>query len=309
MGTWRELRNGQNARPTGPRSFLLLGVFLVVFAGVFGPVVASEYVPVDPDESALEDVVPDYSAMTMPAVEPEGPLWREVWIGADATARSWLLYSGMTLAPFTGIHDDGLRFRFASGYGQYRWKGRVVAGNGDRARGSGDYTYVDGLVGYLTRTGPLTTKAFAGVSLASHTIRELALPTGPGFDPGDTPISGDEIGVKLALEFWLNLGSKGWTSLDLNWTQAHDAYSARWRAAYRVWPTVSLGVEAIVNGDERYDVGKLVDDPGLEHLNRRGGAFIRYEWFGGEVSLAGGVSASADTNTTPYATLNWITQF
>lgn len=242
----------------------------------------------------------------VPAAEP---LWREVWIGADATSRSWLVYSGMTISPWSGIHDDGIRFRFATGYGQYRWRGTQATAAGERARGSGDATFADGLVGYLKRLGPLTAKAFVGVSYSGHRITELMQPLGIPVAPGEEPIHGDEIGVKTALELWLNMGSQAWSSLDLNWSSAHDTYSARLRAGWRAWPTVSIGVEGIVNGDSRYEIGRLVEAPGLDHLNRRGGMFLRYEWFGGEVSLAGGISSAPDEGVRPYANVNWITQF
>ena len=237
-------------------------------------------------------------------------LWREVWIGADATATSWLVYSGMTLSPLSGIHDDGPRLRFATGYGGYSWRGTSKAINGSVAHGAGTTVYADALVGYLKRLGPLTAKAFVGVSLSGHTVTELVQPLGIPVAPDEAPINGREIGVKAALELWLNVGARGWSSLDLNWTGAHDTYSARFRAAWRAWPTVSLGVEAIVNGDQRHDIAEFVSEPGLDHLERRAGAFVRYEWYGGEVSLAGGVtSAPDDGGIKPYATLNWITQF
>lgn len=38
------------------------------------------------------------------APKPESVPWREVWTGADATQDSWLIYSGMTLSPFSHIH-------------------------------------------------------------------------------------------------------------------------------------------------------------------------------------------------------------
>ncbi|MEQ1653614.1 MAG: cellulose biosynthesis protein BcsS [Hyphomicrobium sp.] len=238
------------------------------------------------------------------------PFWREVWIGADATSTSWLVYSGATLSPLSGIHDDGPRLRFATGYGGYSWRGRSQATDGTVARGAGTTLFADALVGYLKRLGPLTAKAFAGVSLSGHTVTELVQPLGIPVAPGEEPIDGREVGAKAAIELWLNIGARAWSSLDLNWTSAHDTYSARLRAAWRAWPTVSIGAEAIVNGDRRYDIGDFVAAPGLEYLERRGGAFARYEWFGGEVSLAGGVaSAPGNDGVKPYATLNWITQF
>lgn len=238
------------------------------------------------------------------------PFSREVWIGADATTSSWLVYSGMTLSPLSGIHDDGPRLRFATGYGGYSWSGRARAADGSAAHGSGTTIFADALAGYLKRLGALTAKAFVGVSLSGHTVTELVQPLGIPVAPGEAPIDGREIGAKAALELWLNIGARGWSSLDLNWTSAHDTYAARFRAAWRAWPTVSLGVEAILNGDQRHDIVQFMSEPGLDHIERRLGAFARYEWYGGEVSLAGGIAAAADDGgTKPYATLNWITQF
>lgn len=245
-----------------------------------------------------------------PGTAAPEPFWREVWIGADATTSSWLVYSGITLSPLSGIHDDGPRLRFATGYGGYRWKGTARTTEGEIARGAGTTFYADILAGYLKRFGPLTAKAFAGVSLSGHSVTSHFQPFDVPVAPNETPIDGREIGVKAALEFWLNIGTRGWSSLDLNWTSAHDTYSARFRAAWRAWPTVSFGGEAIVNGDQRHDISEFMSEPGLEHIERRLGAFARYEWYGGEVSLAGGIaSAPDDGGTKPYATINWITQF
>jgi hypothetical protein len=48
----------------------------------------------------------------------------------------------------------------------------------------------------------------------------------------------------------------------------------------------------------------------------RGGVFVRYEWQGGEISLAGGVAGqvfkdakSIKSMTTPYATATWLMQY
>jgi len=239
------------------------------------------------------------------------PPWREVWIGADATPRSWLVYSGTTVVPFGGggIHDDGARLRIASGYGEYRWLGRDATPTGERARGSGHVLFTDILAGYLKRFGPLTAKAFAGVALSHHDVTGLSLAGAPGLTPDEAPISGLDVGVKVGVELWLNVGDAGWSSLDVNWSDAHDVFSARWRGGYRVMPNVSLGLEAIANGDHRRDLGTVVDDPSLDGLNRRGGAFVRYDWTGGEVSLAGGASWRSDDGLEPYATATWIKQF
>lgn len=255
-------------------------------------------------------IAPPPAVAAEAANAPAAPFSREVWIGADATTSSWLVYSGMTLSPLSGIHDDGPRLRFATGYGGYTWRGNARAADGTVAHGAGTTVYADALIGYLMRLGPLTAKAFAGVSLSGHSVTDLVQPLGIPVAPGEAPLDGREIGGKAALELWLNLGSRGWASLDLNWTSAHDTYAARFRTGWRAWPTLSLGVEAIINGDRRYDITAFMSEPGLEHTERRTGAFARYEWYGGEVSLAGGLAfAPDDDSVKPYATLNWITQF
>lgn len=248
----------------------------------------------------------DAAVAADPATPQAQPFWREAWIGADATTSSWLVFSGVTLSPLSGIHDDGPRLRFATGYGGYSWEGTHRTRIGELPRGAGRFHYAEGLAGYLKRLGPLTAKAFIGISMITHDNTSGTTSNDVGFDP----IHGSEIGLKTGVELWLNIGHRGWSSLDLNWTSAHDTYSARFRTGWRAWPTVSLGIEGIVNGDGRYDIASFLSEPGLDHIERRVGAFARYEWYGGEVSLAGGLAAAPeDGGTKPYATLNWITQF
>ena len=223
--------------------------------------------------------------------------WREVWSGADVASDVWLLYSGVTIAPFSHIHGEGLRLRVVGGYGEYTFEdhfrdtgepGTAVAGVGTFR---GRVTFSDALVGYLWRLDPLTAKAFVGMSAIRHDIEPFG---------AQTEQQGLEIGPKGVIELWLNMGPAAWSSLDLNWTTAHDTGAIRFRTAYRVLPTVSAGIEAGVNAS-----GELND--------ARGGAFLRYEWAGGEISAAAGLSSDFSGIRTgeadPYATVNWITQF
>ncbi len=239
---------------------------------------------------------------------PEPIPWREVWIGADATKNTWLVYSGMTLSPFGHIHDDGLRLRFTTGYGQYEYSGfRTVPGSVGchPVLGCPPVTrlfnfeavtqYAEVLVGYLKRMGELTTKVFVGAAYSSHRI-------GPA-DP-ENKVQGAEWGVKGGVELWLNLGENAWASLDTFYSTAHDTYSGRARYGYRVLPTLSVGPEAGLNGHiQSHDNGDLV------YTRGRAGLFTRYEFAGGEISASGGLSADIDEDTTPYATLNWISRF
>jgi Cellulose biosynthesis protein BcsS len=216
------------------------------------------------------------------------PGWREIWVGADASSHVWLVYGGMTVAPLSDIFKDGVRLRMASGYGGYRYAGLR---DGHTTSFEANTAFADGLIGYLKRLGPLTAKAFVGVAAIRHDIRP--------FDP-ENPVQGLAWGPKAVVELWLNMGSSAWSSLDVDWTSAHQTYAGRLRSGYRVFSDVSLGVEARVNGN-------ALDK------DTRGGLFLRYAWDGGEISLAGGVSGRffehAGDMTDPYATANWLLQY
>jgi hypothetical protein len=241
--------------------------------------------------------------------------WREVWSGADVSTDVWLVYSGVTVAPWSHIHGDGVRFRATGGYGQYRYSDNRAGGI---STFEAETHFADFLAGYLKRYGELTAKAFIGVSTIGHDIAP--------FDD-ETVVFGDEIGVKGVVELWLNMGDKAWGSLDLSWSSAFDTRAARSRIGYRIWPSVSAGLEAAINVDaqgecrmqtgaedgckQRYDArdgeATLLD-------YSRGGAFIRYEWAGGEVSLSGGALGGSfrgeqTSDIDPYMTFTWITQF
>jgi hypothetical protein len=102
------------------------------------------------------------------------------------------------------------------------------------------------------------------------------------------------------VELWLNMGSSAWGSLDANWTSAHQTYAGRLRTGYRVFEDVSLGAEALINGN-------------AQDRDMRGGLFVRHAWDGGEVSLAGGIAGrffeDAQDMTDPYATMTWLVQY
>lgn len=247
------------------------------------------------------------------AGDAQTPFWRETYAGADVTSDVWLLYSGVTLAPMSDIYGDGIRLRAAGGYGQYRYRGHR---SGDPPRTTREFSatisYVEALVGYQQRIGQLTAKAFVGISAIDHTIS----PADP-IAAGGLLTQGLDYGLKGVLELWLNLGSDAWTSLDTSWTSAHQTYAGRWRLGYRVLPTVSVGLEAGVNGN-LLEESPVLDDGSLREKLRpetRLGLFARYEWNGGEVSLSGGLASnSLDFDASPnldnaYGTINWLTRF
>lgn len=250
------------------------------------------------------------------SADPEAqPAGREIWAGADISKNVWLVYSGVTIAPWSGMHDDGWRFRTAGGYGEYEYDGNDGVG---AARFHAQTYYADLLVGYLKRFGELTAKGFVGASIISHDISPL--------DP-ETVAIGEEVGVKGVIELWLNIGENAWGQLDLSWSSAHNTRAARARIGYRVWPKLSLGLEGGINVDSQGECRmealngsgcrSLSGDPieGTELLDyARAGAFARYEWDRGEVSVSAGVlgdsfSAGNAVEVAPYVTLNWLARF
>jgi Cellulose biosynthesis protein BcsS len=247
---------------------------------------------------------------------PDPPLrWREVWAGADISQDVWLVYSGVTVAPMSHIHGDGVRMRVTGGYGEYRYSDDRA---GDIQTFQAKAHFADVLVGYQKRIGELTAKAFVGIATIGHDIAP--------FDDQTLAI-GDEIGAKGVVELWLNMGDRAWGSLDLSWASAHNTRAARFRMGFRIIHALSLGIEGAVNVDAQGECrmqstnhagcrAQYDEADGTATLldYGRGGLFVRYEWQGGEVSLSGGALGGGlrgddDASIDPYMTLNWITQF
>jgi hypothetical protein len=234
---------------------------------------------------------------------PEGVGSKEIWVGVDAGPQNWLAYAGGTYAPWGDIHADGFRLRSTTGYGQYSYLFNTAT------KVSVDKIYGDGLIGYQHRFGELTAKIFAGWALLDQTFKVPSL----GFG-GQRIVNGP----KGALELWLNLGDRAWTSLDVGYADTRATWSARSRTGYRVLPTLSVGFEAAFNRTDLTGEVEISKKFTIEGNNRLGG-FARYEWFGGEISASGGVGgdwidhSNGATNLlhkpSAYGTLNVIKQY
>ena len=225
----------------------------------------------EPDAEAVADAQPSVTAT-------------EAWVGAEATASVWSIYSGLTWAPLGSVREDGWRVRLVSGVGQYHYTGQI---DGARHRVNGAVAFGDVLAGYHLGLGPLTLKMFVGGSFDGHQLTPS--------DPRN-PVADRMIGVKAVLEAWLNLGTADWASLDLSWSTAHDSYFSRLRLGHRVAPAVSLGIEGGAYGNQASQ-------------NGRAGGFVRYEWDSGEVSVSGGVTGDIAKPNTPYATVVYVSRF
>jgi hypothetical protein len=237
--------------------------------------------------------------------------WREIYGGVDAARDQWLAYSGLTVAPWSrDIYSDGWRLRLGGGYGRYGYDSiapRMNCGtaglNEICAPGEGgntqhfevEHSYAEALLGYYLQLGQLTAKAFAGASMSlEHHLKS---------DPSSTE-DGTEFGVKGALELWLTLSDDTWTSVDVSYSTARNESASRWRTGWRMAPKLSIGPEL------RYDKNIETGD---NAWNGRAGPFARYEWAGGEASLAGGGAWWVDDwepkDPSTYGTFNVLFQY
>lgn len=235
------------------------------------------------------------------ADEPPTPKygWREVWTGADAMRDVWLIYTGVTLAPWSEhVYDPGWRVRLQSGYGAYDY----TLDDGAAKRGyRGTITYADALGGYHWKSGLLTVKLFAGVSFIDHIVR-------PGASRGR--LVGAQWGAKAAAEIWWDVTPAQWSSLNLSFTTAHDTASARWRYGFNFAEGWSAGPELRFDTNAALYTGY---SDVFDEYEGRAGLFATYKWDGYEVTAAGGVAAYVKgldgQELTPYATLNFLMQF
>lgn len=209
---------------------------------------------------------------------------KEISGGVDARSGGWAAYAGYTMAVGTDLYQDGWRLRASSGYGNY-WFGKEV---GASFRGS--VTFGEVLAGYQFSSGPLTVKAFAGLA---------------GFmDGGSGRDQRDDLRVwqssdwtfKGAVETWLNIGTQGFGQLDVVYETEEQAYGSRLRLGYRLTPQLSIGPEGGLSGASDYESG-------------RAGAFVRYEWPSGEVSVSVGATGDRSTLNDVYGTANVLYRF
>ncbi|WP_425485230.1 cellulose biosynthesis protein BcsS [Hyphomicrobium methylovorum] len=250
------------------------------------------------------------SSLPQPETTESALGWRETWAGVDAARDQWMFYSGMTVAPWSpDAHSNGIRLRLSGGYGHYDYTAmtpRAPCGDatvGDACSEDGRiakrysvaHSYAHALVGYHFRLGDLIAKTFVGAAMStqSHKNSETLHAS-----------DGTKFGAIGAVELWLNLGEHAYTAVDASYSTARDETSARWRAGYRLLPYLSIGPE--LRYDKNIETGEGI-------WNGRAGAFIRYEWAGGEVSLAGGVATRVSDwqqdDSSPYGTLNVLFQF
>ena len=221
----------------------------------------------------------------------------EIWSGADVSAPGWSVYGGLTAALFGDLRESGWRIRAAGGYGRYRYTRSYWDADAYKEidlRFVGYRRSIDTLLGYQFTFGPTTLKAFAGVT-QEQKLDSAAAGSPIAFDD-ENGFQGERFGLKLAVETWTRLGDWGFVQADASWSQPMDSYAAQFRLGYRMGAGWSTGLEMAAYGNTFPDQG-------------RAGAFLRFEWERGEVSVSGGAAGDELRARDAYGTLNVLLRF
>lgn len=193
----------------------------------------------------------------------------DVFSGIEATANAASGYVGGSVTLGNSLYDPGVRLKAALGYGHYAYDGGIALdGKPVAARIRGDHGFVEAALGYQFRLGPATVRPYLGVQNAAHLLSPA--------DPRN-PVRGHELGAKLALESWLDIGPRLWASLDGSYTTAFDEYRAFGRIGTRLTGRLAAGLEGGALGNRAYDEG-------------RGGGFLELKLGKTAVTVSGGVS-------------------
>lgn len=233
--------------------------------------------------------------------QAEEPPYSEISGGGEVAGHTWSAYTSTTIALSAlgigvpkSIREDGWRLRMGAGYWQYErrqeeWVPGVGAQPVNRKRTG---SFADILLGYHAQLGDLTLKLYAG-GIYEREVWSA--------EPLDQSGSATDLSAKVLVESWFNLTPESFAQLDLGWVSQNDTVNARARLGYRITPSIAIGPETAYWAADRDQA------PGRDDLFRYG-AFVRYEWVGGEVSLsAGAMDSSGDQRF--YATINALLRF
>jgi hypothetical protein len=240
-------------------------------------------------------------ALAVGPVRAEDPPTIEVAGGAETGGHVWSAYTSTTVALAAwlsevpkGIREDGWRLRAGAGYWEYARRQTIwVSGLGEQSvQRKRTGSFADMLLGYQAGLGPLTLKVFAGGVYANE--QRLI----DGYDEGST---GPFTAARVLVESWYNFSPNFFGQLDAGWTSRLDALTARGRLGYRITSAISAGPEL------GYWSAARELEAGRDSLVRFG-AFARYEWAAGEVSLSAGAMDDGEASHF-YATLNALLRF
>lgn len=246
-----------------------------------------------PGTGAVAEQRPWY-AVLLPS--SDAPVY-EASVGVDGAADSWSAYANLGAAITGDIRSNGWRLRSGATVGRYVYSRKYFDAATFRfvyPEFNAHVTTADLLVGYHHQLGALVLKAFAG-GVWENVSSTARMPVVLAADV-DHPTLGSRMGLKLAVETWYSFGNWGYLQLDGSWTSISLKLNARGRGGYRLTPGLSIGPEVAAFGND-------------DHISGRLGAFARYEWTGGEVSVSAGVAGDGDAVSGPYGSLGVSLRF
>lgn len=202
--------------------------------------------------------------------EPQMP-HTEFFSGFEASDNYASGYVGGGYAFGKELYERGLRLRAVGSFGRYHYDGTLLTdGVYVPTRFEGEASFAAALVGYQFVPGAVIVKLFAGIEAENQHIMPR--------DPNNS-VQGNEIGLRLLAETWLDISPRLFLSVDAAYGTAFQEYGSLARLGYRVRPRLSLGIEGGALGNEEYDAG-------------RGGGFARVDFRNIEVTLSGGFTGN-----------------
>ncbi len=198
--------------------------------------------------------------------------------GGDIASDSAFTWAGFTAAPTGLLEEDGWRVRVAGGGGRYRYRTGNVAGGINEA----DVVSGELMTGYRFSAGGGTATFYVGAHVENQSLAEP--------DP-DHEAQGTEAGIKFAVELYRRFTPQFFSLASAAVSTVHTGYQARAALAYEISEAVAFGMEASVNGDERYD------EP-------RAGFLLQTNFGRASLSLSGGFLSNSDKGDGLYGTLS-----
>ncbi len=203
--------------------------------------------------------------------------------GVDIARDTAFGWSGIVVAPFARLDEDGTRIRIFGGYGRYRYDtGAAPSGVNTGQVASGEL-----LVGRRIAFDAVTLVAYAGAHVENHALQSP--------DPSN-PVAGTSAGLKVLLEIHWRALQNFVATASLSASTVYSSYTARASLVHEFQPRLQLGVEAAAFGDARYS-------------ELRAGVLLRTALAPAELTLAAGMLSNSDKGSGAYTTLSLYAPF
>jgi len=203
--------------------------------------------------------------------------------GLDVARDTAFGWSGIVVAPFAHLDEDGTRIRIFGGHGRYRYDTGAVPGGIN----TGQITSGELLIGRRIAFDALTLVAYAGAHVEHHVLQAP--------DPAN-PVTGTSAGLKALFEIHWRALQNFVATASMSASTVYRSYTARATLARELQPYFQLGAEAAAFGDARYS-------------EVRAGVLIRTVLAPAELTLAAGMLSNSDKGRGAYTTLSLYAPF